>query len=184
MKSAYLWAIERIDAHGEPDAAGGFVKLGLRRPGEVTTVWIDRLDAEALVDTIRALLAGAPVADLAPALCERCRRQVAPGELAYQSKPGGARCLICQACAPTVAEEVEAITRALEAPGARLAPDGFKARADAVVWVNRVRGAFPLRVKRLSRVLPLEVPPAESDLEFKEPPETARVIEEETPEDD
>lgn len=185
MKAAYLWPIERIDAAGEPDKSGDFVKLGLRRPGETSTIWIDRFDAEALVEGIRAILAGMPApGDIAPTACERCARDVAVGEYAYQVKPGGARCLICQACAPTVSEEVAAIMRALEAPGARLPPDGFKSRPQAIAWLNRVRGTYNPRVKRLSRVLPLEPPAIETDLEFKDPPETAIEVKEEDFEDD
>lgn len=182
MTAAYLWAIERIDADGEPNRGGEFLKLGLRRPGESGTLWIDRIDAEALADGIRALLDGRPApGDLAPMACETCHKPLAAGDFAYQVRPGGARCMVCQACAPTVAEEVQAITQRLNAGGL---PAGFVGRSEARAWVNRVRGVYPMRVKRLARVFPLEVPPIESDLEFKLPPPTAREVEAEPLEDD
>lgn len=182
MTAAYLWAIERIDADGEPNRAGDFLKLGLRRTGESGTLWIDRIDAEALADGIRALFDGRPApGDLAPIACETCRKPLAVGDFAFQVRPGGARCMVCPACAPTVAEEVGGIISCLDAGGL---PAGFRGRSDARAWVNRVRGVYSMRVKRLARILPLEPPAIESDLEFKEPPATAKEIEAEPLEDD
>lgn len=182
MKPAYLWAIERVDAEGEPAPHGEFVKLGLRRPGEVSALIIDRLDAEALGDCIRAIMAGQPLpGELEPLRCEACGKPVAEGAKAYQARPGGGRCLICEACAPTVSQETSGILQLLELG---TTPKGFTGRSEARAWVSRVRGMYHGQVKRLSPVASRPLPPLESDLEFKEPPASARVIEEEDKTDD
>lgn len=172
-RTAYLWPIERVDGAGEPSPAGEYLKIGFRHGGEVKAVSIDILDAEAFVAGVRTLIAGqrVPSAWTQEHACEVCSRGVGPGELAYQSKPGGRRCLICEACAPTVAEEDAAVLKAVQAG---VLPDGFRSRAEAISWRAGVRMAFSLQVKRLS---PLAPPPvADPALAFPEPPATAKPI--------
>lgn len=183
MKTVFLWPIERVDAAGEPSPAGDFIKLGLRRPGEVSAICIDSLDAAALADGLQRLISGrAPGGELAALACETCRKPIDAGAHAYQAKPGGGRCLICEACAPTVAEEVADIIRRLSLSGGSPLP-GFERRAEALAWVNRVRGMYHPQAKRLAPIVPLALPPLEADLFFKDPPATAREVTEEAPHD-
>lgn len=184
--AGYLWAIERIDGEGEPAPAGEFLKLGLRQAGEVRAIWVDILDAEALAATISALMKGAPPPGaLVSTACEQCRKPIAPGAPAYLFKPGGGPCLKCEACAPTVSEEVAGIVAYLSSiaggnPGAgalaSARPAGFRDRLEAAAWVARVRVQYPAQVKRLAPFKPPADPQIENDLQFKEPPATARLI--------
>lgn len=174
-RTAYLWPIERVDGAGEPSPVGEYLKVGFRQAGRVEAVWIDVLDAEAFAAGIRNMIAGqaVPSAWTQEHACEVCSRAVGPSELAYQSKPGGRRCLICEACAPTVAEEDAAVLKAVQVG---VLPEGFRTRSEAISWRAAMRMAFSLQVKRLS---PLAPPPvADPALTFPEPPATAKPIEE------
>ena len=130
MSAAFLWPIERVDENGEPTPGGPFLKFGLRAFGESRTIWLDALDAEAVAEAIRDLLGAGPLADkLAPFRCEACGLGLAIGEPAYQSRPGGGRCLICRTCAPTIAEEDNRLCESLRT-GQLLA--GFASRNEAM----------------------------------------------------
>ena len=178
MSAAFIWPIERVDENGEPAPAGPFLKFGLRAFGESRTIWLDALDAEAVADAIRDLLGGGPLADrLAPFRCEVCGLGLAAGDLAYQSRPGGRRCLICRTCAPTIAEEDNLLCENLR--GGRL-PPGFASRNEAIAWRARIRAAYATSAKRLS---PITAPAAE-ELIFPEPPPSARLITEESEDHD
>ena len=166
-RTAHLWPIERVDGDGEPAPAGEYLKIGFRRFGDVTTAWLDVLDAEALAVGILALIARAEAEPKAPSmLCQGCAAAVLPGSPAYRHRPGGEACLVCEACAPTVAEEDAGIAAALEA---RVVPKGFANRVEAVTWRAKLRAAYSAQAKRLE---PLVIDVAH-DLAFPEPPASA-----------
>ena len=103
-------------------------------------------------------------------LCNQCGRCSLPGDMIYAPPtPSGA--LLCETCAPTVAEEDSAIARALDA---RQVPPGFASRVEALTWRAKLRASHNPQLKRLER---LQRSPA-ADLQFPEPPSTARQIEE------
>lgn len=173
MKPALLWAVERIDAEGEPDPSGEFLKIGLLENGARRSIWLDLLDAEAFADGIQALARGAVRAGLPDGICEGCARAIAQGAPAYQSTPAGKRCLMCQHCAPTTGEEVDGINSAIRA-GRQ--PEGFVSRADAIAWRARVRLAYDMGAKRLA---PLPAAMFATSIEFPDPPATATIKTEE-----
>lgn len=181
MKTCFLWPIERIDANGEPDPAGGMIKIGLRAEGSKRAVWVDLLDAEALADGIRALIAGRKVEDpiTACTYCTDCRAGIELGEACYQKTPGGLDAMLCEECAPTVEEESHGLVAELEAGEI---PKGFKSRSEVISWRAFARLGYPGHAKRLT---PLVTLAPDLALEFPEPPARARPGEDwKGPEDD
>lgn len=163
-RTAHIWPIERVDAHGEPAPSGEYIKLGLRYDGPPVALWLDLLDAEALAAGLSALIAGKlPSGRGAP--CNGCRKPLGPGDLVYRFGPGGQPALLCEACAPTVAEEEVAIARALVAGEL---PPGFDTRAQAATFRAMLRVSHNAQTKRLAPLTEA------ATVEFPEPPPTAR----------
>jgi hypothetical protein len=163
-RTGYIWPIERVDDAGEPSPSGDYIKVGLRHAGELSAIWLDLLDAEALAAGLSALIAGKlPHGKGAP--CNTCRKPLGPGDLVYRFGPGGQPALLCEACAPTVAEEDTAIARALVAGEL---PPGFDTRAQAATFRAILRVSHHAQTKRLAPLTEA------ATVEFPEPPPTAR----------